>query len=148
MIICLLHFILIYVGFWLQVGGSQGSPWRPISSPFGVLSCSWGQDGPKTPQEALQDRFLSPTYPSKTDFWGQHGPRIPSKRVSGSIFWRFCRWWNITVKMKGIQRSQVGGKHAFIVHRYYVSDVTVIWYLRILLSVWRHTRNLQPTPTL
>ena len=54
MIIFFVDFMLIFDGFWLQVGGFQGSPWRPISSPLGVLIGSWSQDGPQTPQDGLQ----------------------------------------------------------------------------------------------
>ena len=45
MIVFLLYFMLIYVGFWLQVGGSQGGPWRLLDThvlTFGGLDWLWG----------------------------------------------------------------------------------------------------------
>ena len=93
----LLYFMLIYVGFWLQVGGSQGGSWTLLETNFltlGGLDWLWGLPwgsslalGPKmaqrSPQEGSQDRFLSPTWPpdplQETQLgptWLQQGPYL------------------------------------------------------------------------
>ena len=61
MIIFFVAFMLIFDGFWLQVGGSQGGPWRSVSSPWGSwlalpkMSPTWPPD---PLQETLGNRFL------------------------------------------------------------------------------------------
>ena len=45
MIVFLLYLMLIYVGFWLQVGGSQGGSWTLLETnflTFGGLDWLWG----------------------------------------------------------------------------------------------------------
>ena len=84
MIIVLLHFMLIYVGFWLQVGGSQGGPWTPLEAhllTFGGLDWLWGLTlggldwllGLRWPKD-------HPKRAPRTHFSAQHGPQTPSKR--------------------------------------------------------------------
>ena len=87
--------MLICVGFWLQVRGSQGSPWTLLEThflTFGGLDWLWGLTlgglhwllGPRWPKD-------HPKRAPKTDFWAQHGPQTPSKRPSGTDFWMIFR---------------------------------------------------------
>ena len=70
--IFLVHFMLIYVGFWLQVGGSQGGSWTLLETHFltlGGLDWLWGLTlggldwllGPRWPKD-------HPKRAPKTDF--------------------------------------------------------------------------------
>ena len=68
---------------WAQLGRQLGSPREvlggPPSHPGGSCLALGGQDGPKTPKEALQDRFWRPTWPSKSDFEANMAPRFPPR---------------------------------------------------------------------
>ena len=76
MISFLIYFMLIFVGFWLQVGGPRGSH-EPA---FQWLVGSWDQDSPKRPPRAPQE-------PPKS-------LQDPSKRALGTDFWSiFDRFW-------------------------------------------------------
>ena len=96
----LVDFMLIYVGFWLQVGGPRealGGSWRPISSllrvligsgasPLGVLIGSWAQDGLKiTPRGLPRPIFepnMAPRPPPRDPTWPNLAPTRP---LLGSI---------------------------------------------------------------
>ena len=106
MIIFLLHVMLIYVGFWLQVGGSQGSPWKLLEThflTFGGLDWLWGLTlggldwllGPRWPQDppkTLQDPSKRPPRPIL-------GPKLmdfgaPTGWIWGQFGWMFVPTWS------------------------------------------------------
>ena len=83
-IIFFCDFMLFFIGFWLQVGGSQGSPWRPLEAHLLTLG---GLDWLLGLTLGVLDWHLGPRWPQdppkrtpKTDFCTQHGPQTLSKR--------------------------------------------------------------------
>ena len=76
--------------FWVQLGLQLGVPGRPLEAHLLTLGgldwLSWGQDGPKTPQEALQDRFLTQHNPPRPIFEAYMAPESPPRRRLESNF--------------------------------------------------------------
>ena len=56
------------IDFGTQLG-SWGGPRRPFWTFFALLELSWGEDGPRMPQERFQDRFWTDFGRFLVDFW-------------------------------------------------------------------------------
>ena len=65
------------IAFWKGSGSILGGFWAPtwggckvvVGWLFWLLGPSWGQDGPRTPQDRLQDRFWSDSSWFLVDIW-------------------------------------------------------------------------------
>ena len=74
------RFLVDFGPTWPPSWGSQGSPWRPISSPLGVLIGSWGQDGPQTPPRGRRGPILD-------QFWMTFGQFLVYFSLIFDWFW-------------------------------------------------------------